>query len=157
MRENSVMLWWGKHAPYAVIQLMEDKYPNVSVLLVRGTLVDRPFVLVWSSLLSFVVPLLLRMNEPIKNYKRRSLGKKYVKTINAKSWTKTNPLGSQGINSIDLTKKSKDKTLKKCNIKIFLTNIEQNKYLLSALVINSYLGPIPWFSITTFMIHLLKY
>ena len=54
------MLWWGKHAPYAVIQLMEDKYPNVSVLLVRGTLVDRPFVLVWSSLLSFVVPLLLK-------------------------------------------------------------------------------------------------
>ena len=57
-----------------------------------------------------------------------------MKTINAKSCTKTNPLGSQGTNSIDLTKKSKDKTLKKCNIKIFLTNIEQNKYLLSALL-----------------------
>ena len=50
----------GQTCPYAVIQLIEDKYPNVSVLLVRGTLVDMQFVLVWSSLLSFVVPLLLK-------------------------------------------------------------------------------------------------
>ena len=101
-----------------------------------------------SPLFCFVVTLLTSNNKMIETYQRPSLAKKEKKDINI--WKpyilnlvpQTNPLGSKDTKHIDLTKQLNCGNKNKCN-KVFPEKIEQNMFLVLALVIESYLRPRP--------------